>query len=98
MACANPQPMLEFLQGRASDRKLRLFACACCRRVWQQINLPSSRDTVEAAERYADALISAEELARLHRNASSVLSQCNRAHEWSGSVTLAPEHYDVPLA
>src|SRR5262249_19147394 len=27
----DPEPMLDFLRGRASDRKLRLFACACGR-------------------------------------------------------------------
>lgn len=29
--CAEPGPMLEFLRGRASERKLRLFACAYAR-------------------------------------------------------------------
>ena len=30
LACDDPRPMVEFLNGKASNRKLRLFACACC--------------------------------------------------------------------
>jgi hypothetical protein len=34
LTCTDPRPMLEFLRDKASNRKLRLFACACVRRAW----------------------------------------------------------------
>ncbi|MGL4555077.1 MAG: hypothetical protein ACRC33_28260 [Gemmataceae bacterium] len=51
----NPAGMVSFLRRRkSSDRKLRLFGCACCRRVWDRLPGEASRDAVEAAERFAD--------------------------------------------
>jgi hypothetical protein len=59
LACVDPNLMLEALGagGLASDRKLRLFACACCRRVWDEQVDGRVRAAVGAAEAFADGLI-----------------------------------------
>lgn len=45
--------MLKHVQ-KGSDRKLRLFQVACCRRIWEWIPAGACRDAVELAERYAE--------------------------------------------
>src|SRR4051794_14226933 len=60
-ACTDPRRMLEALRDRASDRKLRLFAVACCRGMGRL--LPDrSRHAVDAAERFADGQADEAEL------------------------------------
>jgi hypothetical protein len=63
LSCADPIPMLEFLHGRpvVSARKLRLFAVACSRRVWERIE-PLGQAALEVAEAFADGAADADVL------------------------------------
>jgi hypothetical protein len=61
---SDPQEMVRYLaQGVGSERKLRLFGCACCRQVWDLLKEECFREAVETAERFADGLASGKELA-----------------------------------
>jgi hypothetical protein len=59
----SPEAMLNYLGPGACPRKLRLYAVACCRRVWHLLRDEHSRGAVEAAERYAEGLDDAVRLA-----------------------------------
>jgi hypothetical protein len=60
LECADPMRMLEFVQGEASDRQLRLFDIACKRNIrnW----LPDERKALDVAERFADGMATEQEL------------------------------------
>jgi hypothetical protein len=62
LTSADADALLAFLRLGVSIRQLRLFACACCRRIWHVLT-PTSRRAVEVVERSADGLATAVELA-----------------------------------
>jgi hypothetical protein len=81
LASTDPERMLTFLKGKASDRKLRYFLVACARRV-----LPgeADEDMIEAlavAEQFADGMESRNRLARI-RSALKTRHQ-DRVSRWS---------------
>ncbi len=56
LRCAMPKPLLDFLGVKANARKMRLFACALCRSVWDILLDKRSRTAIRKLEDYADDL------------------------------------------
>ena len=80
-ACRDPDVLLKWLQRskrcQVSPRKLRLFSCACCRRLWRKKEAVA-RAAIELAEAFADGL--AKEQA---------VEDCRRATNGDGAVAWA---------
>jgi hypothetical protein len=71
LACEDPNAMMSWLAPRDASRKLRLFACACCRRVTKA---EDAQQLVELSEKYADNEgVTKGQLKQLRR-------QCRTAH------------------
>jgi hypothetical protein len=69
LTCEDPERMLAFLTAipvydlhGSTSRKLRLFACAAVRTVWDRLKEERCRQAVQAAELFADGLADAREL------------------------------------
>jgi hypothetical protein len=97
LTCTDVDALLDFVAGRLSERKLRLYACARCRRVWDLLTDPRSRDAVEAAEWFADRLVSADDLAAAFVAANGVSGERARhAVEAFNAWSLAVQHRWAP--
>ena len=77
---ADPSPMLESLWGRASDRKMRLFAVACCRRVCEHLIDPKVRNALELIERAADGSDITRKLHRASEDLGDLMERLERRY------------------
>jgi hypothetical protein len=66
----DPEAMLRSVKDTASERKLRLLGCACCRRIWGELVDERSRTGIEISERFADGGASEVELDAAKHSAS----------------------------
>jgi hypothetical protein len=85
-ACDDIDEMLRYLKREAGAarspkgrRRLRLFACGCCRQVWPLIEDPRSRRLVDLSERLADGRADPSELAEAEAAARAAKSEADVA-------------------
>jgi hypothetical protein len=91
LTCTDPTPMLEFIRGNVSERKLRLFAVACCRHIWHLLNDQRSREAVLVVERYSEGSASSKELTaarKMARAAAEVTEAAAQEAEFAGAAAL----------
>jgi hypothetical protein len=70
LKCGDPRSMLEFLNRGPTRRKFGLFACACCRTVFDWLVDNRSREAVEVVEAFADGLMTENDIERASDRAS----------------------------
>jgi hypothetical protein len=79
LGCTDITPMLEWLRGQASDRKLRLFACACCSSYSIQLPNGDFESGKDVAEQFADGNATLEQLAEIQEITRETISEVFKA-------------------
>src|SRR3954447_3939971 len=91
LATVFPDGLLAYLSGRASDRKLRLFGCACCRMAQHMLKDTRCGQAVHVAEEYADGLTS-------KRNLEEALHEARQVAESGQGAGIKEAAYAVVAA
>jgi hypothetical protein len=74
LASSNIDRLLNWLADKTSDRRLRLFACACCRNIGDLFH-EGHHKVVEALEGFAEGRVNCEELVRTRELAREVMRE-----------------------
>jgi hypothetical protein len=96
-AYRDPDLMLMAVQGVAPDRQLRLWCCACVRRVWRRLAYAAAgRRAVEVADAFTRDAATASDLEQAERGAQDSLRRARsplvkdalRAAAWCAAAVI----------
>jgi hypothetical protein len=100
LKCTDPTPMLNHLwrllcesEATISERKARLFACACCRRSYHLSKDQRSKDALIAAEAFADGFIQYEQFTAAATSARDAEEDALVAYECLSQEEDRPNAY-----
>ncbi|MBL8814952.1 MAG: hypothetical protein JNL58_02895 [Planctomyces sp.] len=82
LTARSPDRLLKWLEenGSLQERKTRLYCCACCRRVWNQLGA-SGQHAVEVSELYADGRANDQELSEARAQLSGGIDLSEHVNE-----------------
>src|SRR5262245_60863685 len=100
LAARHPTRMYRYVEQRIpNERKCRLFAVHCCRRIWHQLPDERCRDALEVCERYIEGAAGSTELAAACASADAAFTEYGDQSSETGAsaISAACEARDVPV-
>jgi hypothetical protein len=76
LTATDPAPLLAFLQGKASARKLRFFVTACCRQLWSSSTDAATLAALSMVEHLAEAGANQMGRTTIRLSASEAVLEC----------------------
>jgi hypothetical protein len=98
LTCTDPRRILGFLRDKGSDRKLRLFAAACCRLIWYLLKDERSQKAVEIAEQFADEVARKGDLDAARQDAYAACSALRHGNAALENAAWAAQYTTRPIA
>jgi hypothetical protein len=99
LTCRDPTLLLRHYRRAApTDRKLRLFAVLCCRRVWARLPDDRCREAVAVCERFAEGTATRAELEVAQSGAEAAFTEYDDRDGWetaASAVSAACEVTDL---
>lgn len=88
----DPSWLIRRLADQFTQRKLRLFNCACCRRIWDLLVDQECRTAIEVAEKYADKRARGTDLAKVRAAVNLLRAQPQRNYSAIEAVRSASNY------
>jgi hypothetical protein len=101
LAARHPARLYRYVERRIpNDRKCRLFAVHCCRRIWDRLPDERCRGALAICERYLEGAAGPTELAAAYSAANEAFVEYDDRNGWetaASAIAAACDARDVPL-